>query len=197
MADFHWVDEMVLHRGHVITLSRVTVEDPSGRTHQRDVVHHPGAVAVVPLHDDGTVTLVRQYRAPLQADLLEIPAGKRDVAGELPEVTAGRELAEEVGLAAAQLVKVAEFFNSAGFSDELSHLYLATGLTAVPTEAHGVEEEHMTVERVMLADVPAMVADGRLRDAKTIIGLLAAVRAVEQGQVVLGAPSPALGHASD
>jgi 8-oxo-dGTP pyrophosphatase MutT (NUDIX family) len=176
---FRWVDERVLHEGFVITVSKVIVEAPDGERYDRDVVHHPGAVAVVPLHADGSVTLVRQYRAPLQGDLLEIPAGKRDVPGEPPELTAGRELAEEVGLEAGQLVKLAAFYNSAGFSDELSHVFLGLDLREVPSQAHGVEEEHMTIERVPLRDVPAMVADGRLCDGKTIIGLLAALRWVD------------------
>lgn len=193
MTGFHWVDETVLHRGHVIDLTKVTVEAPDGQRFERDVVHHPGAVAVVPVHADGTVTLVRQYRTPLQVDLLEIPAGKRDVDGEAPEVTAGRELAEEVGLSAGRLVKLAEFYNSAGISDELSHVYLALDLSPVPTEAQGVEEAHMTIETVALADVPSLVADGTLRDAKTIIGLLAALRWVEGGVADDGRPEPVSG----
>jgi ADP-ribose pyrophosphatase len=175
-GSFRWIDERVLHRGHVISLSKVTLEAPDGSKHERDVVHHPGAVAVVPLHDDGTVTLVRQYRTPVQGDLLEIPAGKRDVPDEAPEITAGRELAEEVGLAAGRMLPLAEFYNSAGFSTEYSYVFLGLDLTEVPSEAHGIEEDHMTIEHVPIADVPAMVADGRLRDGKTIIGLLTALR---------------------
>lgn len=171
-SDFRRLDERVVHEGHVITLAIGTFEAPDGTTFERDIVHHPGAVSVVPLHDDGTVTLVRQYRAALDLDLLEIPAGKRDVAGEAPELTAERELAEEVGLRAARLEPLARFVNSAGFSDELSHVFLATGLTEVGTDLQGVEEQHMTVERIALADVPAMIADHRLLDAKTVIGLL-------------------------
>ena len=150
------------------------VAAPDGETLEREIVHHPGAVSVVPVHDDGTVVLMRQYRAALDADLLEIPAGKRDVTGEPPEATAHRELAEEVGLAAGRLEKLAEFHNSAGFSDELSLVYLGTELTPAPQSLQGVEEQHSTIEEIRLDDVPAMIADGRLRDAKTIIGLLMA-----------------------
>ncbi len=81
---FRRVDERVLHRGYVITLAEGTFAAPDGTEFTREVVHHPGAVSVVPLHDDGTVTLVRQYRAAIDDDLLEIPAGKRDVEGEAP-----------------------------------------------------------------------------------------------------------------
>jgi ADP-ribose pyrophosphatase len=171
-SGFRRLDERVVHDGHVITLAVGTFEAPDGSTFDRDIVHHPGAVSVVPLHDDGTVTLVRQYRAALDLDLLEIPAGKRDVAGEAPELTAERELAEEVGLRAGRLEPLARFVNSAGFSDELSHVFLATELSEVGTDLQGVEEQHMTIERIALADVPAMIADHRLLDAKTVIGLL-------------------------
>ncbi len=102
---------------------------------ERDVVHHPGAVSVVPIIDGGAsghqVILVRQYRAAIDAELLEIVAGKRDVAGEPPEVTARRELAEEVGMVAGRMELLAEFYNSPGFCDEHSCVFL--GLDLEPT----------------------------------------------------------------
>lgn len=164
----------VLHEGHVIRLVRSHHRAPDGSAFEREVVRHPGAVSVVPLHDDGTVTLVRQYRAALDIDLLEIPAGKRDVAGEGPELTAARELEEEVGLSADRLVPLAEFVNSAGFSDEWSHIYLGVGLREATQDRQGLEEQHMTIERVALDDVPGLIAARRLIDAKTVIGLLLA-----------------------
>ena len=175
---FRRVDERVLHRGYVITLAEGTFEAPDGSRFTRDVVHHPGAVSVVPLHDDGTVTLVRQYRAAIDADLLELPAGKCDVEGEAPRITAERELAEEVGLEAGRYELLAEFLNSPGFSDEHSFVFLATDLVEGETDLQGIEEQHMTVERFPLADVPAMIADRRLLDAKSIIGLTLALRHV-------------------
>jgi 8-oxo-dGTP pyrophosphatase MutT (NUDIX family) len=178
---FRLLDEEVLHRGHVISLSVGTYEAPDGSTFTRDVVRHPGAVSVVPLHDDGTVTVVRQYRAALDDHLLEIPAGKRDVPGEDPQVTAERELAEEVGLRAERFELLAEFVNSPGFCDEHSWVFLATGLSEVGTDLQGLEEQHMTVERVPLSDVPAMIGDRRLLDAKTIIGLTLALRRMTDG----------------
>jgi ADP-ribose pyrophosphatase len=178
---FRRLDERTLHEGHVITLVEGRFEAPDGSDFTREVVHHPGAVSVVPLHDDGTVTLVRQYRAAIDDLLLELPAGKRDVAGEDPERTARRELVEEVGLEARRVELLAEFLTSPGFSDEHSWTYLATDLREVPSDLQGIEEEHMTVERFPLADVPAMIADRRLLDAKTIIGLTLALRRVEGG----------------
>ncbi|HEX2192116.1 MAG TPA: NUDIX hydrolase [Acidimicrobiales bacterium] len=172
MAGFHKVDEEIVFEGYLISVAKGIFEDPSGERFERDVVHHPGAVSVVPVFEDmGTVLLVRQYRAPVDRVLLEIPAGKRDVDGEDPEVTAGRELEEEVGVRADRLEKLAEFFNSPGFCDEHSFVYLATGLERTEISAQGVEEEHMTVEEVALDDVTSLVAAGELVDAKSIIGL--------------------------
>jgi ADP-ribose pyrophosphatase len=174
-SGFRRLRERSIHRGHAIDVVVVEVETPDGDVVERDVVRHPGAVSVVPVDGD-EVVLVRQYRAPAEKELLEIPAGKRDVAGEPPEVTAVRELEEEVGLTTSALVPLATFYNSVGFSDEYSHVFLATALSPVPASPHGPEERHMTVERWSLDEVPAAIADGRIEDAKTVIGLLAALR---------------------
>ena len=144
----------------------------------RDLVRHPGAVAVVPLLNDGRVVLVRQYRAACDRELLEIPAGKRDVPDELPEDTARRELIEEVGYRGGELEELARFYNSAGFSDEFSHVYLARGLEAVARDAQGVEERFLRVETPALTSIPGLIADHEVIDAKTIIGLTLTMRAV-------------------
>jgi ADP-ribose pyrophosphatase len=135
-------------------------------------VQHPGAVAVVPLHEDGTVTLVRQYRAALEDELLELPAGTRDGEGEPDHLTAARELAEEAGLAAGTVEHLSTFHNAPGMSDEAITLFLARDLRAVPHDRQSVEEHAMTVERIPLDDALARAVDGRITDAKTIIGLL-------------------------
>jgi 8-oxo-dGTP pyrophosphatase MutT (NUDIX family) len=179
VGEFRKVDEDVVFRGHLISVAKGTFEDPSGERFERDVVHHPGAVSVVPVFEDTrTVLLVRQYRAAVDRVLLEIPAGKRDVDGEDPEVTAARELEEEVGVRPGRLEKLAEFFNSPGFSDEHSFVYLATGLEHTEISAQGVEEQHMTVEEVPLDEVASLVASGALVDAKSIIGLALAKEAL-------------------
>jgi len=175
MSVFRRTSEREVYQGAVISLGVGTFAGPAGESFERDVVHHPGAVSVVPLLGEEFV-LVRQYRAALDHDLLEIPAGKRDVVGEPPEDTAHRELVEEVGFRAGRLVKLAEFYNSPGFSDEHSHTFLGLDLVEVPSSAQGIEEEHMTIERVPVDDVPAMIASGALIDAKTIIGLTLALR---------------------
>jgi 8-oxo-dGTP pyrophosphatase MutT (NUDIX family) len=177
LPGFRRLGEREVFGGHLIRVALGTFVSPDGEEFEREVVHHPGAVVVVPRHDDGRVTLVRQYRAAVGSELLEVPAGKRDVAGEEPEVTAHRELAEEVGLRAGRLRLLARFYNSPGFSDELTHLYLAGDLEPCATDAQGFEESHMSIEHVLLADYPAMVSDGRIIDAKTIVGLALAAAA--------------------
>lgn len=176
MTSFRRVREETVHDGHVMRVVVGTYEGPDGDTFERDVIRHPGAVAVLPLHDDGTATLVRQYRAPIDAQLLEIPAGIRDVDDEPTEATAARELAEEVGLEADSLEHLIAFHNAPGMSDEVVHVYLATGLREIDAAAQGPEEEAMTIERHHLDDLAEMISDGRLTDAKTVIAV-ALVRA--------------------
>lgn len=171
---FRKVRERQVYAGHLFSLVEAEFEGPSGETFMRSIVRHPGAVGVVPLHDDATVSLVRQYRAAAEADVLEIPAGVRDEEGEEPLATAERELAEEVGLRAGRWRALTSYWVAIGFSDERFWCYLAEGLSEVDKAPASHEEEHMTVERVPLRDVPAMIARGEIQDAKTIIGLLMA-----------------------
>ncbi|MEA2534405.1 MAG: ADP-ribose pyrophosphatase [Actinomycetota bacterium] len=162
-----------MFRGHTISAGIGVFEAPDGSTFERDLVHHPGAVSVVPVVEEGTaVLLVRQFRAAIDRDLLEVPAGTCDVEGERPEQTAHRELAEEVGMRAGRMEWLCEFQNSPGFCDEHSWIYLALDLEPAAISRQGVEEQHMTIEKVSLDDVPSMIADGRITDAKTIIGLM-------------------------
>ena len=156
--------------GTLVSAGTGTFVDPDGNQFERDVVHHPGAVVVVPVVD-GDVILVRQYRAAIDRILLELPAGKRDVTDEPVELTAHLELEEEVGMRAGSMDRIAEFYNSPGFCDEHSFLFLATDLTPCATSFQGHEEQHMTVERVGLDSVPDLIASGQLVDAKSIIGL--------------------------
>jgi 8-oxo-dGTP pyrophosphatase MutT (NUDIX family) len=172
-SPFRIAQEVTEWSGNRISVARVVVEGPGGERHEREIVHHPGAVAVIPLHADGTVTLVRQYRAALDAEIWEIPAGLRDVEDEPTEQTAERELIEEAGLRAGHLEHLVTFHNSPGFSDEALVVYVATELTEVPDDRQSVEEQHMLIVRMPLDDARAMVRDGRITDAKTVIGLLA------------------------
>ncbi len=163
----------------VVELTRLRVvrgrfEAPDGSTFERDIVRNQAVVAMVPVLDDGRVLLVRQYRGPVDAWILEIPAGLCDVEGEEPTATAQRELAEEVGMNAGRLELVASYHPSAGFSDQSVRLYLATELVKVPDSRQGPEEMAMTLEPFDLEDLDAALSDGRLVDSKTIIGLLLA-----------------------
>lgn len=174
-SGFTRTSETILHRGHVITLSTATFEGPAGEVLERDVVHHPGAVAVVPVDGD-EVVLVRQYRPVLEREMLEIPAGKLDVPDEDLPTAARRELAEEAGYDAPELVELCRFHNSIGFCDEQTTIYLATKLVPVASKAVSVEEEYLTVQRVPLSKVEDLINDGTITDAKTVIGLLRALR---------------------
>jgi ADP-ribose pyrophosphatase len=161
-----------------LSVARLHVTSDSGEEFDRHVVRHPGAVVVVPVigRDDGghDAVLVRQWRVATGRALLEVPAGKRDVDGEAPEATANRELGEEIGYVAGRLDELAEFYNSPGFCDEYTHLFLATELEATARAAVSHEEAAMTIERIALERVDELVATRELVDAKSIIGLLLA-----------------------
>ncbi len=171
---FRLLGEDVVYESQLLRVARGTFRAPDGSEFDRDVVHHPGWVAVVPLTEDGHVVCVRQYRAAVGEWLLEIPAGICDVEDEAAELTARRELAEEAGLAAESVELVATIHNSPGFADEKGWVFLATGLSDVPFDRQGVEEDHMEVVRVPVADAARLVADGEVTDAKTVVGLLLA-----------------------
>jgi 8-oxo-dGTP pyrophosphatase MutT (NUDIX family) len=168
-------------RAGFVSLDELDVRAPDGERFSRIVVRHPGAVAVVPIIGDAAL-LVRQFRAAIGRDLLEIPAGKRDVDGEPPDETARRELEEEIGHRAGRLVPLAECFNSPGFTDEFTYLFAALDLEDLGARnAIGPEEQAMTVERIPFDAVDDLVASGELLDAKSIIGLALARRLVDGG----------------
>lgn len=177
MTAFRKLAEQEVARGYQFTMVNARFAAPDGEQFERDIIRHVGAVAVVPLHDDGSVTLVRQFRPALEVDLLEVPAGLRDVDGEPDARTAARELEEEAGLRAERITSLVRFHNSPGFCDESVALFLATGLSEVPLDRQGVEEQAMTIERIPLDAALDMVETGSITDAKTIIGLtLSALR---------------------
>jgi ADP-ribose pyrophosphatase len=161
-----------VYAGKLLTLRVDRVTLASGRATTREVVEHPGAVAIVPLLPDGRVVLVRQYRHATGEALLELPAGTRDMPGETPATTAARELEEETGYHAAQLTPLLDFYTAPGFCTERMLVYLATGLSRGDQQL--MDDEAIAIELVALDDVPALLARGGLRDAKTIAGLLAA-----------------------
>jgi len=168
--------EETVHRGWFIRLQRATFLDPDGVPFERHVVRHPGAVAVVAVTEHNTVVLVHQYRPAIDRWLLEIPAGTCDVDGEPSEVTARRELAEEVGYACERLDRLTRTVITPGFCDEYADIFLARGLSSVPSDRHGTEEQFMSVVEVPLDRFDSMVDDGSIIDASTILGVGLAVR---------------------
>jgi ADP-ribose pyrophosphatase len=158
-----------VYAGRLIRLRLDTVALPDGKAVQREVVEHRGAVAMVVLDEQEQVLLVRQHRPAVGLDLLELPAGTIEL-DELPDACARRELAEELGLAASHWTPLAQCYSSPGFCTELIHLYLAEGLT--PAQGQPDEDEAITVERLPLAEAAARVADGTIRDAKSVAGLM-------------------------
>lgn len=154
--------------GRVIKVFTEQVRLPDGRTAHWERVAHPGAVGMVPLLEDGTVLLLRQYRHAVRGVLLEIPAGKLDRV-EPPLECAVRELAEEVGKKADRMIELAEFYNSPGYSDERFYLYLATGLS--DTDGQPEDDEFLQPAPIHIGDAADLIASGIIRDAKSIIGL--------------------------
>jgi ADP-ribose pyrophosphatase len=177
---FRQVDERELARTSYLRLVAAGFVDPDGQSFERQIVRCPGAVCVVPVEADGSVVMIRQFRAPLGRAILEIPAGKLDVPGEPREQCARRELAEEVGRVAGRFRELGSFHNSPGFSDEWTTCFLAEELAPVARATQGIEEHHMTLEQVPLAALWDLVAAGELVDAKTIIACALAERAREE-----------------
>jgi ADP-ribose pyrophosphatase len=179
------LDSRELARGGFLTFVEERFTAPDGEVFTRWVVRHPGAVVAVALMDGPRgpeAICVRQFRAAVRRDMLELPAGKLDVEGEDPDAAMVRELAEEIGRRPGRLVKLASFWNSPGFCTELTHVYLALDLEECEApEPAKAEERHMTIETVPLADVDRLVAEGAIADAKTIIGLCLADRHLHSG----------------
>lgn len=160
-----------LFEGKIINLRVDTVILPNGREATREVVEHPGAVAIVPILEDGRILLVRQYRHAVGQMMLEIPAGKLDK-GELPEECALRELEEEAGYKAGKLRKLVSIYTAPGFSDEIIHLYVADNL--VPTSQRLDEDEFLHIEVHGKEEIRNLISKGHICDGKSIAALLMA-----------------------
>jgi ADP-ribose pyrophosphatase len=159
-----------IYKGKIVTLNVDTVKLPNGVTVDLEVVRHPGAAAVVPLKDDGTVVLIRQFRHAAGGFIYEIPAGKLQ-SGEDPLHCAARELEEEIGYRAAAFELLSSIFTAPGFTDEVIHIYKATGLT--PGRQQLDRDEVLEVLEMPLKEAVKRIQDGMIRDAKTIVGLQA------------------------
>lgn len=165
-----FIDSKKVFEGRIFDVSVDTVRE-GDQTYVREVVHHPGSAVILPVFDDGTIALVKQYRHPAVKYLLELPAGTLNDQ-ERPELGAARELEEELGVVAGKLEKLSEFFVSPGFLGEKMWLYLATDLRE--TRQRLEDDEAIEIVRVSLDRALQMITDGEIEDAKTIIGLLLA-----------------------
>jgi 8-oxo-dGDP phosphatase len=173
--EFAVSDSETLHVGRVFAVRLDQVVMPGGGVARREIVEHPGAVAILPLHDDATVVMIDQYRHAVGRRLRELPAGLLDTAGEDPVSTARRELVEEVGCTAQDWSVLVDVVSSPGFSDEAVRVFLARGLTEIGRPAGDDDEEaDLSVVRVPLADAVRQVLAGEIVNASTVAGLLAA-----------------------
>jgi ADP-ribose pyrophosphatase len=158
-----------LYKGKVFAVDLDDVKEPGGVRARREVVRHRGSVAVLPVHDDGRIVLVRQYRYPVDGDVWELPAGRLDP-GESVEQGARRELEEEVGLRPAILEPLSVFYTTPGFCDEVMHLFRATALTSVPPRPEA--DERIEAAVFTLEEARDMIRRGEVREGKTLVALL-------------------------
>lgn len=165
------LETSVVYEGVIVRVRLDRAELENGKAVKREVVEHPGGVAVLPLHDDGTVTVVKQFRYPFKKVLTELPAGKLDP-GEDHRAAALRELGEEAGLVPGELTYLGFLYASPGFSTEVLHMYLARGLRQ--EACHPDEDEFLNLERVPLQTLTDQIMSGALSDAKTVALVLKA-----------------------
>lgn len=161
------------YQGDLINVRVDTVLLPNGREMTREIVNHPSSVCIVPVDSDGNVLLVRQFRKAVESFLLEAPAGKME-SGEDPQETALRELQEEIGHKAGTLQALGSFFVAPGWCTQTMYAYLAMDLVSARLDAD--EDEFIEVVRAPLTDISALIADGTIRDAKSVASLLLAMR---------------------
>ena len=161
--------EREIFQGRVIRLVDRDLVLPNGRRTTFSIVEHPGAVAIVPVHANGDVVLLRQFRPSIGEEIYEIPAGTIEK-GEAPLATAKREIVEETGLKAKQWTKISEFLTAPGFCTELMHVYVARGLS--PASAEGDADEVLRPERMSIDAALKLIRSKKIRDAKSIAGLL-------------------------
>ncbi|MBS4173351.1 NUDIX hydrolase [Bacillus sp. FJAT-49736] len=160
------VKSEVIFNGRVVRLQVDEVELPNGKLAKREIIKHPGAVAILAMTPENKIILVEQFRKPMDRALVEIPAGKLEP-GEKPEITAVRELEEETGYACDELQLINSFYTSPGFADELIHLYFAKGLKKVENPKSADEDEFVELLEVTLDEAVQLIQEQKIYDAKT------------------------------
>ncbi len=157
-----------IFKGKIVTLRKDLVLLPNGKKAEREIVEHPGAVAVVPITDEGKIILVKQFRKPIEMETVEIPAGKLDP-GENPEICALRELQEEIGFTGELYFKFS-YYTTPGFSNEIMHLFFARNLKVSQKEC----DDDEFIEKLDVSPIEAlhMITKGEIIDSKTIMGIL-------------------------
>ncbi|MGM8211678.1 NUDIX hydrolase [Virgibacillus sp. W0430] len=164
------IESEVIFKGKIITVQLDKVELPNGKTSYRELVKHPGAVAIIPINLENKIVLVEQYRKPLERSIIEIPAGKIEV-GEEPEITAIRELEEETNYTTAQLKYITSFYTSPGFANELIHIYYANNVYQLQQPIQGDEDEFVKPVEMTLEEAKIAIKEKRIYDAKTIYAI--------------------------
>ncbi|MBN2369538.1 MAG: NUDIX hydrolase [Vicinamibacteria bacterium] len=163
------LDSRTIHEGKVFSVEAVEVMEPGEIRSMREVVRHRGSAAVLPIHDDGRLSLIRQYRFPVDDRVWELPAGRIEQ-GETPAQSAAREMEEEIGLRAESIEPLVVYFSTPGFCDETMHVFRATRLSRVPPRPE--VDEKIEARVFSLDEARAMIARGEIRDGKTLIALL-------------------------
>lgn len=160
-----------IFKGKVVSLKVDDVLLPNGKLSKREIIHHPGAVAIIPITNEGKIVLVEQYRKALERSIIEIPAGKLEP-GEDPAVCARRELEEETGYGARELTYFQSFATSPGFANEIIHLYVAKDLYKIEEKRELDEDEFVSIIEVTLEEAEEMVKNQQIYDAKTAFSVL-------------------------
>ncbi|MBD8070341.1 NUDIX domain-containing protein [Bacillus sp. PS06] len=160
------ITRKTIFEGKIIDLHVDDVELPNGKTSKREIIKHPGAVAIIAITEDNKILMVRQYRKPMERALVEIPAGKLEK-GEEPIVTARRELEEETGYVCETLAPLISFYTSPGFADELVHLFVAEKLSKKENAASLDEDEFVDLLEVSLEEALVLLEENQIYDAKT------------------------------
>ena len=171
MDEIKRIDRTLIANGRVIDYYQDTMQMPDGSTVKWDLIDHVGAAAVVAVREDGKLLMVRQYRNPLERQTLEIPAGKLNFRDEDPRIAAERELAEETGYVCDNIEYLTTIYTTVAFCDEKIGLYLAKGLKDRHPQ-HLDDDEYIDLEAYTLDEVRQMIYDGKIQDAKTVIGIL-------------------------